>query len=410
MEDFRKKQKKSIKYLLERNIKLLYMRGALAWGRFFVPVMALFYIASQVPLEQFAIIMGVFTLSTLLFEIPSGVLSDLLGRKKSLVIAHSIYIVEIIILAFFNGFWWFLIAKFISGIASSLISGTDSSLLYETLKKLKREKEYKKIYGKAKFIRGVFMSVIFILGGYLFTLNYKYPAYLSLPFMILGLIVSIFLMDVNQRKQKVSIEKSWNHMKEGIVFFSKNIHTKFITIYSVPLMTLPWIVLAISSAYLELIKIPIVLIGIISFIGSTLMAFAAKNTHHLEEKFGEKKTLNILYLLGFIGLVPLIFLIPYFGVLSLLLIFILNGFADVIIDHYMNKHVKSSHRATMLSIRNMFNQLLIAICFPIFGYITKLFSMAEAFAFLFIILGLGFVYYLIYSGKYTKTQKNKTYI
>lgn len=72
-----------MKNFYERNITLHYVISALMWGRFFVPVMALFYIASEVSLAEFTIIMSVFSLTILLLEIPSGAITDMLGKKRS---------------------------------------------------------------------------------------------------------------------------------------------------------------------------------------------------------------------------------------------------------------------------------------------------------------------------------------
>ena len=55
---------------LERNITLYYTMSSLMWARFFIPVLALFYIASEVSITEFSIIMGVFSLGILLLEIP----------------------------------------------------------------------------------------------------------------------------------------------------------------------------------------------------------------------------------------------------------------------------------------------------------------------------------------------------
>ena len=116
------------------------------WGRFFIPVIALFYIASQVTLEQFTIIFSIFALATLILEIPSGVVADILGKKKTLLLSRALYVIEVYILTFHNGFLLFLIAKIISGFGVSLSSGTSSALLYDTLKKLKRERKNIKKY------------------------------------------------------------------------------------------------------------------------------------------------------------------------------------------------------------------------------------------------------------------------
>ena len=104
------------------------------WMRFFIPVLALFYIASKVSFTEFSIIMSVFALMTLILEIPSGAIADIIGRKKTLIIARFCYIIEIFLIAFYDGFYIFLIAKVISGIGVSLSSGTDQALLYDTLK------------------------------------------------------------------------------------------------------------------------------------------------------------------------------------------------------------------------------------------------------------------------------------
>jgi len=64
---------------MKRNIPLLFVTASLVWVRFYIPILALFYIASQVTFKEFTIILAVFSLVTLLLEVPSGVFADLLG-------------------------------------------------------------------------------------------------------------------------------------------------------------------------------------------------------------------------------------------------------------------------------------------------------------------------------------------
>ena len=85
---------------LERNINILYISGILGWARFFLPVMALFYISSEVTLIEFSIIMSIFSLVILLFEIPSGVFADLVGKKISMICGVFCFVIEIFILLY----------------------------------------------------------------------------------------------------------------------------------------------------------------------------------------------------------------------------------------------------------------------------------------------------------------------
>lgn len=200
--------------MMEHNIRLIKWNAALMWGRFFVPVLALFYVASQVSLGEFSIIMSIFALTLLVFEVPSGVVADLLGKKNALLLSRGLLLVEVFILATSNGFWFFLVAKIISGIGVSLNSGTDESLLYDTLKKLDRTKEYKSILGERSMYAYLSQAITFIIGAFIFTINYKLPAYLSLIPMIVCIFLNFKLIEPYPSKTKVNLKNSTEHLKK----------------------------------------------------------------------------------------------------------------------------------------------------------------------------------------------------
>src|SRR3989344_738643 len=363
------------KQYFERNIKLNYIIGSLMWGRFFIPILALFYIASQVTLEQFTIIMAVFAFSTFVLEIPTGVIADLLGKKIALLISRAMYVIEIILIAFFNGFWIFLVAKIISGIGVSFGSGTNSALLYDSLKRLEREKEHKKISGLANTISKISMAIVFIIGAYLFSLNYKLPAIASLPLIILGFILTFFLKEPYQSKTKINFKNSLSHMKKGLVLFKNNYNLKYLAFFTFLIGSTISMMLSLSSKYFEAILIPIALIGVVSFVMNLVSAYSAKKAHSLEKKIGEKKSIYLTTILIFISIFLMSFIAPYIGLLFFLIIAFVQGFYEVIIGDYVNRHVESSHRATMLSINNMFDNIGITLLFPLIGYLNKAYSL-----------------------------------
>lgn len=388
------------KTVLNKNISLMYITGSLMWGRFFIPVLALFYIASQVPLEQFAIIMSVFALFTLLFEIPSGVLADLLGKKNALLLGRFCYVIEIFMIAFFNGFWVFLIAKMISGIGVSLGSGTSSAFLFDTLKKQKKESSYKKISGNLYTITNFSSAFVFIIGAYLFSINYKLPAIVSLPFILLGFVLTFFLKEPYSKDKKVNFKNSFKHFKKSLIYFKNSNFVKYVSLISLLTATGISIILSLSSAYLKNILIPVSLIGVVAFISSAIMAFSSKKAHSIEKKFGEKKSLFLIQLIILIAIFNMAMLFPFYGIISFFLVSLVAGFFEVIIDDYVNNHIKSFHRATLLSIKNFFNNLGIFILFPIIGYLIKIKSMSFSFLILGVILFVGYIIIWIFSKKW----------
>jgi MFS family permease len=387
----------------------MYVIGALMWGRFFVPVLALFYVASQVPLEQFAIIMGVFSLSILVFEIPTGALADLLGKKKTLLLSRFMYILEIFLIAFFNGFWIFLIAKIISGIGVSLTSGTGSAMLFDTLKKQKREGQYKKISGNLGVIVNISMATVFIIGAYLFSISPKLPAFVSLPFIILGFILTFFLEEPYKSKKNLTFKHHFIHMKKAISFFKKSDVVKYIAFLTFFTSAAVSISLSMSSAYFEQILIPISLIGLLAFISSMITAFTSKKADKWESLLKEKKSIWIIQIVIILGLFLISLTIPYYGYLFYLLIPFISGFEGVILGNYAHNHIPTSHRATILSVMNMFGNIGIFLLFPLSGYVMKNYGIGTAFIILGLITLFGFIALYFYSkDKDIKFTKNPT--
>ena len=373
------------------------------WARFYIPVLALFYVASQVPIEQFAVIMGVFSLTILLFEVPSGVVADIIGKKKTLMIARFAYVIELFLVAFFNGFWIFFIAKIISGFAVSLSSGADDALLYDTLKKLKIEHKHKEIYGKFHMIMNVSMAVFFIAGSILFTINPKLPAIISIPFAFVGFILTFLLEEPFQSNKQLSIKSSMLHFKEGWTYFKNHKYVKYLVLYSFPVYLIIHALMSMSSAYLKEIQIPISVIGLIAFISSMIIAYASKKANQIEEYLGEAKTLRAIQVLAGVGVFFCALMIPFAGAALYMFIPFVSGFFVVIINHYMNAHIESSHRATMLSIKNMFDNLAFFLFFPIIGYLIKFKSMQ----FSFLSLGIFFVVWVFLLHLYARNKNFK---
>lgn len=72
----------------------------------------------------------------------------------------------------------------ISGVGVALSAGASEGLLFDSLKTLGRDKEHIRISGKVFIITNIAMAIVFVTGAYMFVLNPKLPAYVSLPFII----------------------------------------------------------------------------------------------------------------------------------------------------------------------------------------------------------------------------------
>ena len=123
---------------------------------------------------------------------------------------------------------------------------------------------------------------------------------------------------------------------------------------------------------------PVYLIGIIAFTASMITAYVSKKAYKIEKKNREKKSLFFIQFLAIISVFLMALMVKYIGVLFYLLIPLVAGFFQVVINNYINLHIDTTHRATMISIKNLGENLGIFILYPIIGYIIKYKTMSAA--------------------------------
>ena len=118
-------------------------------ARFYYPVYAIFFLRHGLTWEDFGILNGIWAITIILLEVPSGALADnTIGRKKLLVFAGVCMIIEMLTLlsAPMDGSAWvfglFAINRIISGMAEAAASGADEALVYDSLKEAGMEKEW----------------------------------------------------------------------------------------------------------------------------------------------------------------------------------------------------------------------------------------------------------------------------
>jgi MFS family permease len=75
------------------------------------PVLIPFYRSNGLNATQVFTVQAIFLASVLIFEIPSGYLSDVIGRRKTLILSSMALPIGLCIYAFSYGFWGFAMAE-----------------------------------------------------------------------------------------------------------------------------------------------------------------------------------------------------------------------------------------------------------------------------------------------------------
>ena len=142
-----------------------------------MPIIVLFFQEHGLSLTQVMFLQAIYSLSVAVFEIPSGYIADLFGRKNTIVISTVFSFIGYLIFSFYGGFFAFAIAEVLIGIGGSLMSGSDSALLYDTLLETDNKEAYTKIEGRNYAIGNFSEATAGILGGFLAVGSIYLPIY-----------------------------------------------------------------------------------------------------------------------------------------------------------------------------------------------------------------------------------------
>ena len=88
---------------------------------------------------------GIFHMVSLVFEVPSGMAADLLGRKKTMLLGGSFVVSYNLLMAFAPSIGFVYLAMALNALANTMFSGTDAALAYDSLNQCRREDEYLQI-------------------------------------------------------------------------------------------------------------------------------------------------------------------------------------------------------------------------------------------------------------------------
>lgn len=125
---------------MERNLKLYpwfkFLRNLSFWQAVWF-----LYFQQELSASEAILLYAVYDIGSTVLEVPSGYMSDRLGRKITLVLSALTGLAGAILLAMGDSFVDFAIAQLFFGASAAFVSGTDSALLYQSLAALGREKQ-----------------------------------------------------------------------------------------------------------------------------------------------------------------------------------------------------------------------------------------------------------------------------
>lgn len=346
---------------------------------------------------------SVFHLTSLLGEMPTGIISDLYGRRLSRLLGRLIDIISVVLLMLAQSERVIYLSFILSALSYTMESGTDSAYVYDLLLEEKSQDEFPKIQGRREVVIQIAVLLATTLGGMIAGVSYKLTYGLSIIVIVLSIVVLMQMKEIkNQHYVKTNI---LNDMKLQVIqsyALIKKDHQIFYLILSTSLFSA-----SLTTCYFYLtnywseLGVSISSISFFLALENVVGMIAGILTHRIMKRYSQKRLLLILPL----GIVISMIGIPFYPI-SIFAICAMAFFETILyiaMTSFLNEKVSSQLRATLLSTLSLGFSAVMIIYFPFVGFIGDIFGLKIAYICLFVIVLIIYVIYqYVIRKKYEK--------
>ncbi len=142
------------------------------------------------------IVSASYVISKLILQIPSVIISEYLGKRKSIILGNFFVFLHIFVLMFSPNLFFICISQFISAFGYNIKAICDSNLLYDSVATKGGDGLYTKLESKGGSGYYVFDAVLSIMAGYLFVINNYIPMSICAVCLAISLFMSFKFKDI----------------------------------------------------------------------------------------------------------------------------------------------------------------------------------------------------------------------
>lgn len=368
---------------LERNIYWFYLTSFLAGLIFIIPIWVLFE-RRILTVSQMAMIEAVATGLTLLLELPTGALADLVSRKVTAGLGLALQGLGTIYSGYAVEPTQFIVGFLVSSVGVALLSGANDALLYDTLKELKQEDRFAKVSSATTMLFQVGIVIASLTGGYM------YQASISLPYLLYGLAlvlagVGFFCMREPTIDSEVFTLRNYvRQTKAGVQEIMRTKAVLGLSVFYILIGGITWSaqVFFNQNYAVELAFSPVQvgwLFGVTRIINSLIIWRLAHS-----EWLNRDRAFLLFAGLVVVAYLPAFWANQAVGALLLMVSTFGSTARYVILGQYCNQEFRSRNRATAISTLNMGVSLFYVVAMLVGGRIMQ----AQSTALMFTLLGV----------------------
>ncbi len=370
------------------NIGKLYAFSFLKMALFPMAVITLFW-KDQIGLSltEILLLQGLFSLATLIMEYPSGYISDRLGYRFSLNLASVVGIAGWTMYTIAGTFGEVLLAETLLGVSFAFISGSDSALLYETLKQSGREKDYAHHDGRMTSAAQLGEACGAIFAGVMYAAAPLLPFFVQIGVWVLALLISRSLVEPPAEQATLTHSHLTEALHIGREALIDNRHLRYAILLTTMLGLASFFPVWLIQPTMQQNAVPVSWFGPIWAVANLTVALFSLLSQRAFFFFGERGMGLILLLLVVGGYAGLGWIQHWWGFVFYFLLTAMRGLQGPRMRQHLQNASRRANRASILSLKSLIFRLFFVTSGPLVGYSADVLGLHTTF----LLLGLLFL-------------------
>lgn len=367
---------------LERNIRVIYLFSFFWLAMVIIPVIVPFYESKGLTLAEVYYLQAIFAFVVFLCEVPSGYVADMLGRKNALIAGSILHGIGFTWLCFADDFADLVWFEATLGVALSLVSGSDLSLLYDS-QELLNQSPAQRTRGIAnlRFVKSVSEGIAALIGGVLIAFSFDAVCAVNALFAWAPLGLALLLTEAPIARME-SGQHVGNLMRVIRHLFLSDRLLRMICLSIALFGLMTFYVVWMLQPYWRDAGVPLTAFGLLWAGQSFLFAATTRLCTPLEERFGARPVLIAMALLPAFGYFGMAVMGGGVGIALSFSFFVSRGLNQVILTDALNRRVPGSYRATANSLTSFLFRAIYIVTGPMVGFAIDWLGMRSVLAIL----------------------------
>lgn len=337
------------------NVKKLQIMSLIGGMTFYTPIFTLFLLQRSVDLGFIVAAQTLFTVGMLVSTIPTGILADRWGQKRTIQIGMVLDIVSMLSLLVLHTPTALLAFFTVRGIGIGFRDGADEALLYDSYVEEHGSAEgYSRSFGKLlsnDTLGFVIATAIAGLAVQLFGSSSYAPLIIATALATLvSLGLASALRTCKHHAEHLGKSNLIAQLKSGAKVVKKNHTIIALTLFGLLTLSGEYFLRQTYQPLFEELAVPAIFLGLALSAGKLLNFVALRNAHRLEKYFTVDKILLWITLALGSGYILLALSHSIWSVVAVFMLIqgLINSQQPIISD-YVNQQIASGQRSTTLS-------------------------------------------------------------